>query len=62
MRPIKTAPEDSPTLLNRGAPAPTRTETPIWAQALNLPRMPIPPQGHDSPQLYEGSECLSTFS
>ncbi len=29
----------------RGAPAPTRTETPGWAQALNLPRMPIPPRG-----------------
>ncbi len=28
-----------------GAPDWTRTSTPFRAQALNLPRMPIPPQG-----------------
>ncbi len=30
----------------RNAPGPTRTGTPLWAQALNLPCMPIPPRGH----------------
>jgi len=31
------------------APGPTRTGTPIRAQALNLPCIPIPPRGHHHP-------------
>ena len=33
-------------VLIKSAPERTRTSTPVRAQVLNLPRMPIPPLGH----------------
>ncbi len=48
------------------APERSRTSTPLRAQALNLPRMPIPPPGQSALIILSGSwlstPCMSTAS
>ena len=46
---------------DRYAPERSRTSTPLRAQALNLPRMPIPPPGH-SALMIPWKDWLSTSS